>query len=513
MSRQQQGVGVFVVALVVALALGSVVEGALVNRWSFSEAGGATTVLVDSVGGAHGVITDGGTSDATVGAGQVTLAGGARANADYVTLPADLITAGMTDATIETWATQHTVQNWSRIFDFGSSTSNFLHMSWSRAWDGNQDRAEFNIGGASVIDNTMAPYTLNQQNHIVMTLDGNGPGNQTLVRIYKDGQLRGQMLTGLQLTSLIDNNNWIGRSEFGGDNTANASYNELRIYNSAIDEVQIQQNAADGPDTVNLLDPATRFLRGVPLHRWSFNESGGAGTTLVDTFGGADATIVDGGPNDATAGGGQVTLTGGAKGSSDYVQLPGGLVSGLQDATIETWATQHAVQSWARIWDFGANTTNNMLMSWSQGTNPNLDAFAMKVGGVEQRVENFMAPYTLDQEFHIVATIDENAIGGGGQTLVSLYLDGQFMGAGFLTHTLSQIIDTNMWLGRSQYGDSTASASYNELRIYGYALTNEEVMLNYLNGPGLVAVTPEPGTMLLLGGGLLALVRRRRKRA
>lgn len=79
MSRQQQGVGVFVVALVVALALGSVVEGALVNRWSFSEAGGATTVLVDSVGGAHGVITDGGTSDATVGAGQVTLAGGARA--------------------------------------------------------------------------------------------------------------------------------------------------------------------------------------------------------------------------------------------------------------------------------------------------------------------------------------------------------------------------------------------------------------------------------------------------
>ena len=52
-------------------------------------------------------------------------------------------------------------------------------------------------------------------------------------------------------------------------------------------------------------------------HRWSFSETGGSGTALVDTVGGKNATIVEQGPNNGTVGGGQVTLAGGAKGSSD----------------------------------------------------------------------------------------------------------------------------------------------------------------------------------------------------
>ena len=81
------------------------------------------------------------------------------------------------------------------------------------------------------------------------------------------------------------------------------------------------------------------------VHRWSFSESGGAGTVLVDSVGGANATITDGGANDGTVAGGQVTLAGGAKGSSDYVSLPASLLSGLSSVTIETWATQHSVQN------------------------------------------------------------------------------------------------------------------------------------------------------------------------
>jgi hypothetical protein len=257
------------------------------------------------------------------------------------------------------------------------------------------------------------------------------------------------------------------------------------------------------------------LLTGDPIHRWSFSETGGAGTTLVDSIGGADGTIVDVGTNDGTVGGGQVTLAGGAKDGSDYVSLPAGLVSGLSDATIETWATQHTVQNWSRIFDFGQDTTNNMLMAWTQGTNLNADRAGMKVGNVEQSVDNMMAPYALDQEFHIVMTVDEDAI-GDGRTLLRLYRDGELMGGRFVDYTLSQINDVNNFLGRSQYGDNTANASWNELRIYDYLLNDNQILGNFLAGPDVLARIPEPGTFVLLGMGavglLLATGRRRRPR-
>ena len=33
--------------------------------------------------------------------------------------------------TIELWATQNAVQNWSRIFDFGNGTGNNILMAWT----------------------------------------------------------------------------------------------------------------------------------------------------------------------------------------------------------------------------------------------------------------------------------------------------------------------------------------------------------------------------------------------
>jgi len=83
-------------------------------------------------------------------------------------------------------------------------------------------------------------------------------------------------------------------------------------------------------------------------HRWSFNGN------LLDSVGGQDAVIVNDGANDAILSDTEVTLTGGAKGASDYIDLPDGIVSSLGDsATVEIWATQLSVQNWSRIFDFG----------------------------------------------------------------------------------------------------------------------------------------------------------------
>lgn len=221
--------------------------------------------------------------------------------------------------------------------------------------------------------------------------------------------------------------------------------------------------------------PAARVV-----HRWSFSESGGAGTVLVDAVGGKNGRIVEGGPNNALVGSGQVRLTGGAKDQSDYVELPSGLVSALGDATIELWTTVHGVQAWARLFDFGRDEGNFLMMSYSRSRDAGTDRVEWRGGfGV---ADSTMAPYPLDRQVHVVMTIDEGG-GAGGATQVRWYLDGALRGSAETTAKLSSLNDVNNWLGRSQFPDETANASWNEFRIWNGALSAAEVQASFVRGP------------------------------
>ena len=125
-------------------------------------------------------------------------------------------------------------------------------------------------------------------------------------------------------------------------------------------------------------------------HRWSFNGD------LTDSAGGQDAVIVDDGANDGILSDTEVTLTGGGKGSSDYIDLPDGVVSGLGDtATIEIWATQISVQNWSRIFDFGTSTAHNVFMSWTMGTGLSSDRVEWLGPDGNATLDNTNGPYDL----------------------------------------------------------------------------------------------------------------------
>ena len=81
----------------------------------------------------------------------------------------------------------------------------------------------------------------------------------------------------------------------------------------------------------NPLDPSSLPKPKLPelIHRWAFDESGGDGTVLFDSIGGADGVIEDGGPNDGSVEDGRVTLPGGGRATTDYVRLPSNLLSSL----------------------------------------------------------------------------------------------------------------------------------------------------------------------------------------
>lgn len=73
------------------------------------------TQVTDSVGNAHGEAI----GNATFAGGTLTLDG---ADGTYVNLPNGIITALGTNATFEMWITYAGGPNWSRVFDFGTST-------------------------------------------------------------------------------------------------------------------------------------------------------------------------------------------------------------------------------------------------------------------------------------------------------------------------------------------------------------------------------------------------------
>ena len=223
----------------------------LVHRWSFNGD------MLDSVGGSDAQIVSVGTNPAYLTATEVVLTGGARNQSDYVVLGSNLL-QGYSAVTLQFWATQHSVQNWSRIFDFGSGNGEFLMMSWSRGANANQDRVEWWDAETTTSDDTNAPYALGVEYHIAMVIEsGLGSNGQTRVTWYAApalqdvlGPARGSFDTPNTLTELNDVYNWLGRSFWTADYTANASYNEVRIWDGALTRPQLDALHQLGPDEI-----------------------------------------------------------------------------------------------------------------------------------------------------------------------------------------------------------------------------------------------------------------------
>ncbi len=270
MSRQRV---YFILALVLfGLALtGQAAE--LAHRWSFNGD------LEDSVGGQDAVIVDLGANDAVLSDSEVTLTGGAKGSSDYIDLADGILSSLGDSATIEVWATQISVQAWSRIFDFGTSTTENVFMSWTNATDLNADRVEW-VGDASATsDSTNAPYELGVEYHIVCVFE---PGSVTWYTAPADdddlGASRGSLEISNLLSNLNDTNCWLGRSQWE-DNTANASFNEFRLWTGALTADEREKLHDQGPDGLQsgaAFDPvpddeATDISRDLTLS-WSAGE-------------------------------------------------------------------------------------------------------------------------------------------------------------------------------------------------------------------------------------------------
>ena len=146
-----------------------------------------------------------------------------------------------------------------------------------------------------------------------------------------------------------------------------------------------------------------------------------------------------------------------------FVQLPTS-VGDMKEMTICCWLKGSSSGSWARVFDFGSDTDHYMFLTTNSGSDMR---FVMKNGGDEQ----ILSAKKLSSSTwkHLCISIGSDA--------VVMYVDGEEVARTTdITIRPSDIRPALCYIGRSQYAADPLLKGYlDDLRIYNYALTGEEV--------------------------------------
>jgi hypothetical protein len=239
------------------------------------------------------------------------------------------------------------------------------------------------------------------------------------------------------------------------------------------------------------------------LHRYGFNEK--TNDWIVhDSVGGANGRLfnpLSGGflPTGVFTGKGEMKLKG-DKYDSGYVALPPGIISSLSEISVEAWVlwTNPSIgtsTAWQRIFDFGnydpdlgrGRTYLFLTPATDIGsfTTKELLHFAITTNYNTAETPRLNWTNTLPVNVTSFVAVTYSPVRG----VVKLYLNGVRVASDVAIIPLSGIIDTNNWLGRSQFtGDTYFGGRYNEFRIYSGLLSDSDVAADYAAGPDVVGV-------------------------
>jgi rhamnogalacturonan endolyase len=206
-----------------------------------NESSGAT--LSDSFGlGYNANLSTAGTGTYSFVAGRsgnaLNLAASSSANGAYASLPTGVVN-GLNNFTILSWVKLTSLDNWGRIFDFGTGTTNYMFLSPKSS---TTSKPRFAIRTAAqaeqAIDSAVA-VTTGVWFHIAVTLSGN------TATLYINGVQQG-INTGVTLRPLslgATTANYIGKSQFSSDFYLNGAIDDFKIYGRALSAAEISAMA------------------------------------------------------------------------------------------------------------------------------------------------------------------------------------------------------------------------------------------------------------------------------
>ncbi len=235
------------------------------------------------------------------------------------------------------------------------------------------------------------------------------------------------------------------------------------------------------------------------IHRYGFNEQ--TNDWIVhDSVGGANGRLMNpvlffGQIMTGFTGKGELKL-GGANGpypsgNIGYAALPAGLISSLGEVSIETWVTwtfRTTSWPWQRIFDFGNGPSTYFFMTTEANTfvtNGDVARTTISTNSILYETPRLDWTNILPLNVTSCVAVTYSPVRG----ITKFYINGQPVSAGAATIPLSAIIDTNNWLGRSQFsGDSYFGGRYNEFRIYRGFLSDSDIAADFAAGPDVVGV-------------------------
>ena len=233
----------------------------LLHRWSF-EGGTDAERLADtgSLASSETAATVCGSDPAAVtfAGGKVSLSGVGN-GAGYLSLATNAIPD---TATLEFWAREDGVQNWSRVFDYGTGTANYTMLAWTGGTSQRNDRFSVVSPNASGnIDDMMAPYAPGTMYHISLTYEKDATDGSTMVRVMRRNAKTGELqrmasrtVANFKVSDLADAVLYLGHSFFASDYDANATYDEVRVWSGVLSDAQLKANAIAGPDVADLAE-------------------------------------------------------------------------------------------------------------------------------------------------------------------------------------------------------------------------------------------------------------------
>lgn len=189
-----------------------------------------------------------------------------------------------------------------------------------------------------------------------------------------------------------------------------------------------------------------------------------------------------------------VNLTGTA---GKFLQLPATIANSRQ-MTFAAWVNIRSTGSWQRIFDFGNDTDHYVFLCPNPGSGENRLRLAIKNGGNEYRIDATKT-HNTNRWIHVAVTFSDEAI--------TIYLNGEAVGTSTsISERPADFRPIFNYVGRSQFtADSMFKGFVDDIRMYNYALTAEEVMDLFNYTDGILQPTPDglngaAGTMYDLGG-------------
>ena len=250
------------------------------------------------------------------------------------------------------------------------------------------------------------------------------------------------------------------------------------------------------PGLLTLIQPTSSVVISSPLppliHRYSFNET--SGTIAHDSVGGANGTLKGGAIFD---GSGHVVLNGT---SGTYVSLPGNLLAGLSNVTLEAWVTNAVSPDNVALFSLddglqdgvGGGYLRYVLHDQSNGRN-----FLELASGSGN---SFVAgnPGLGGRSVHVACVY--SATNG----MAIIYTNGVLETSLAVSTPLASVSTNSASLGRSPWsGDPWLAGSIDEFRIYAGAMLPSDLAVAQFVGPNVLLTTNVSLTSTISSGNLI----------